>query len=42
MLVFLYSFIYNGSYMIPEIIITTIVAVLIAPFVRNLRDKAEE
>lgn len=41
MLVFLYSFIYNGSYMIPEIIITTIAAVLVAPFVKTQKDKFE-
>ena len=28
----LYSFIYNGSYMIPEIIVTSIVAAIIAPY----------
>ena len=41
MLVFLYSFIYNGSYMIPEMILTTIAAVLVAPFVKNQRDNFE-
>lgn len=40
-LMMLYSAVYNGSYMIPEIIITTIAAVLIAPFAKNLKDKHE-
>jgi len=38
-LVFLYSLIYNGSYMIPEMIITTIAAVLIAPYIKNLANR---
>ena len=37
----LYSAVYNGSYMIPEIIITTIAAVLIAPYAKTLKDKQE-
>ncbi|MBP0970058.1 MAG: energy-coupled thiamine transporter ThiT [Oscillospiraceae bacterium] len=42
MLTFLYSFIYNGSYMIPEIIITTAAAALIAPLVKKLMDEEEQ
>ena len=42
LLVFLYSLIYNGSYMIPEMIITTVAAALIAPFVKTLADKETE
>ncbi len=41
-LAFLYSAIYNGSYMIPELIITTIVAVLAAPYIKSLKDKMEQ
>lgn len=37
-LVFLYSAIYNGSYMIPEIIITTVAAAIIAPFIKKQMD----
>ena len=40
-LMMLYSAVYNGSYMIPEIIITTIAAVLIAPYAKTLKDKQE-
>ncbi|MBQ2086392.1 MAG: energy-coupled thiamine transporter ThiT, partial [Oscillospiraceae bacterium] len=40
-LMMLYSAVYNGSYMIPEIIITTIAAVLIAPFAKTLKDRQE-
>ena len=40
-LMLLYSAVYNGSYMIPEIIITTIAAVLIAPYAKSLKDKQE-
>ena len=40
-LMMLYSAVYNGSYMIPEIIITTIAAVLIAPFAKKLKDAQE-
>ena len=35
---FLYSAIYNGSYMIPEIIITTVAAAIIAPFIKKQMD----
>ena len=40
-LMLLYSAVYNGSYMIPEIIITTIAAVLIAPYAKSLKDKQD-
>ena len=35
--VFVYSLIYNGGYMLPEIIITTIVSALLIPIIKKLK-----
>lgn len=35
---YLYSLIYNGGYMLPEIIITTVVVALIAPLITKLKN----
>ena len=35
--IFLYSLIYNGGYMVPEIIITTIVTALLIPIIKKLK-----